>query len=823
MKTRLIFTALTLAGFLLGGCNVDTGITPQDTSVQATAATSRVNVTVNFPAADPTNSRGLANAVKLQLRVLARDSGNELTPLTELDRSAGVSTLTTTLANLPTVPLRVHITGLNEVGDKVGVSEQTVTPSDAANLTFDSLFDTGPTREIGLVSLSTLGVQTIDQSFTPSISADGRFVIFASNSVELGATSTLTFALILRDRLNGTTTRVDNGPSGDKGDPTLAPDGKSFAYFRQKAGDGLKGGDMFYATTVSDLGGSQLVHTLINGTVNGLDLVKTTAPRLSNNGKLVFLANEPIVAGQSNEQVIVATINPNNPAQFSLEMVSSNNGVVGNGRSNSASITADGNFVLFRSTATNLGGDSTRPYILKNLQDGTSIRVGLAGSAAMSPSGRFLAGASGDDLKIIDRQNNTQNIIPLAAPNSIPSVSDDGQVAFSSARALLPCDINSLTDLYHFHPVGGLSRVNVSPFGNSVQGGFDIGLLTAAYQISADGSRIAFSSRDSRLVPNDIDTVSDVFTANAPKPGKLYVATDTGILRFANATNLNGNPTPEATITGSNTRLNQPVSMSLDTANDRLFVATAAEILVFDNISSKNGNIAPNRRYSNAALVSSIKQISYDPVRDKLYALTNGGNNLRRIDTPSTLNGGVPIEKVSTLFTQIAFLVTPALGSFTPDILRDSIYLGDPGRIRLLSPASTGSAPTVKSTISGALTNLPNGFSLRLDGSPVQNTDTAIVSERLLVTPNAASNLLAFGSLGSGGNLTPISNVAMDPVANETTTDPNTGNLYRGRLGSRTISVFFRADGAGPTNLLRSFTIPNTTGNFRAMALDRTR
>src|ERR1051326_8729026 len=81
--------------------------------------------------------------------------------------------------------------------------------------------------------------------------------------------------------------------------------------------------------------------------------------------------------------------------------------------------------------------------------------------------------------------------------------------------------------------------------------------------------------------------------------GKLYVidSKSNTLLRFDNALTVNGNPTPAATIVGTNTTFNFPNFMTLDTANGSLYIADTNDlsIVIYDGISTKSGNISPSR------------------------------------------------------------------------------------------------------------------------------------------------------------------------------------------------------------------------------------
>src|SRR5215470_12717637 len=69
--------------------------------------------------------------------------------------------------------------------------------------------------------------------------------------------------------------------------------------------------------------------------------------------------------------------------------------------------------------------------------------------------------------------------------------------------------------------------------------------------------------------------------------GQIYVINQSGnaLLRFSGATAVNGNASPAATISGTNTQLSTPKHIFLDVANNRLYVANsgALNVLVFES------------------------------------------------------------------------------------------------------------------------------------------------------------------------------------------------------------------------------------------------
>jgi hypothetical protein len=96
------------------------------------------------------------------------------------------------------------------------------------------------------VSLTTGGAQANGNSFTPSISADGRFVAFASDATNLAAGDTNgAHDIFVRDRVAGTTERVSVATGGAQADANsehayLSADGR-FVAFESLAADLVAG------------------------------------------------------------------------------------------------------------------------------------------------------------------------------------------------------------------------------------------------------------------------------------------------------------------------------------------------------------------------------------------------------------------------------------------------------------------------------------------------------------------------------------------------------------------------------------------------------
>lgn len=360
-------------------------------------------------------------------------------------------------------------------------------------------------REGGVTELVSVGVGDAladDESYQPSISADGRFVAFesfASNLVE-GDTNE-TDDVFVRDRQTGTTVRVSVDADGNEGDgysssAAISADG-SFVAFASGSSN-LVAGD---TNGVQDI----FVHDLASGTT---------------------------------ERVSVSTV-----------------GEEGNANSSSLgsppAISADGRFVAFESYASNLVAGDTNgsdDVFVHDRENGTTVRVsvdadgnegfGASFNPAISADGRFVAFASISSL-VPNDDNFSQDIFVKELATGIiervsvsatgeegdggsfaPAISADGRfVAFASgATNLVPDDTNELTDLFVVdREAGTIARISVGTEGQQAN---DSSFGPA---LTADGALAAFFSNASNFgfeVGNGNGT-SDVFlatTAAVPPP-----------------------------------------------------------------------------------------------------------------------------------------------------------------------------------------------------------------------------------------------------------------------------------------------------------------
>jgi Tol biopolymer transport system component len=338
------------------------------------------------------------------------------------------------------------------------------------------------------VSVGPNGEQGTGDSALPAISADGRYVAFSgpSNGFVPGDTNA-TADVFVRDRLNGTTERVSLSSAGVQGNgwsalPSVSADARYVAF--QSEATNLVSGD-----------------TNAKGDVFVRDRQTGTTVRVS-----------------------VAT-----------------GGAQANGDSDDCAISADGRFVAFHSTATNLvAGDTNgmEDVFVRDLQNLTTERVSIStGGAqgdsesdhtALSADGRYVVFYSfaanlvaGDtnaagDVFVRDRQLGTTERVSVATGggqgnggSTDPSISSDGRFVtfWSAANDLVPGDTNGHYDVFlRDLQAGTTERVSVSSGG--VQGNGDSWLASA---VSGDGRFVVFAGTATNLDTAPGDMSWDIF------------------------------------------------------------------------------------------------------------------------------------------------------------------------------------------------------------------------------------------------------------------------------------------------------------------------
>jgi Tol biopolymer transport system component len=294
------------------------------------------------------------------------------------------------------------------------------------------------------VSRSTGGVQGDGASFAPAISGDGRFVAFASDAANLVPGDTnVTTDIFVHDRQTGVTTRVSKASDGTEGNaasvtPAISGDGR-FVAFASEASS-LTPGDNNFSSDVflhdRELGATIMVSGF---QANGA----SSAPAISSNGRWIAyqsLANNLPAGPDANGNLDV----------FLYDFVSgmtrlvsiSSAGTQADGSSGAPAISADGRYVVFQSSATNLGtspNDSLFEIFVRDLQTRQTRAVGrpalpdITGAFALRP-------AISDDGRTISYQLGPYLIVrsprPLIASVSpgVTSIAGGGSVTIDGAQ-----------------------------------------------------------------------------------------------------------------------------------------------------------------------------------------------------------------------------------------------------------------------------------------------------------------------------------------------------------------------------------------------------
>ncbi|MCC7014005.1 MAG: PD40 domain-containing protein [Planctomycetes bacterium] len=353
-----------------------------------------------------------------------------------------------------------------------------------------------------LVSVSTSGVQGDRDSQTPSISDDGNLVAFFSASTNLVSGPAGQFGgIFVRDVAAGTTTRENFGPGGV--DPNVV------CTYHSLSGDGQR---LLFLSQASNL-----------------------APNDTQGFKDVFVRDR--VSG-------------------AVSCVSVNlSGQPGNGPSETATISRNGQFVVFQSFANDLVAGDTNDrddIFVRDLASGVTELIThdvtipwwvSVGTGVASDDGRFIAFSSsasslvlGDwngmhDVFLRDRQLGLTTLVSATSsglsangPSSYPIISPDGSVVVFQSKAsnLTLNDANGQMDIFLWERVSGVtSLVSASPDGVSGTG------TSSKADLSANGRTIVFKSTAVDLVGGTAGIYEQEFVSEVGALSLVYCSAGT--------------------------------------------------------------------------------------------------------------------------------------------------------------------------------------------------------------------------------------------------------------------------------------------------------
>lgn len=382
-----------------------------------------------------------------------------------------------------------------------------------------------PSPAIERRNVSSAGAQANAETYVPSTSTDGRYIVFPSDATNLVADDSNGAVDIFRhDRQTGTTIRVSTTSAGAQRIVPVEEDGMTadvsgdgrYVVFNSSstnfvADDLNDSPDVFVkdcqtgavALVSADAAGAQGEFSAMEQTISqdgtwiafisdSSNLVSGDTPE----GWDLFLKNR--VTGAILAATLSANDSPHNP-----------------------SLSADGGVCAFDSPATNLvGGDTNNEsdIFIHDVGDGT-VRVGGSGGSfnpQVSEDGRYVAFESdapnlvaGDtngarDVFVYDTV--TTSITRIAERASRPSWSPDGRyLAFETGDALVVADTNGLNDIYLYDRTGGSFARACSTLtnGGSVRAVVGTGWVT-------------FLSEATNLVTGDTNALADIFSAPFP-------------------------------------------------------------------------------------------------------------------------------------------------------------------------------------------------------------------------------------------------------------------------------------------------------------------
>jgi hypothetical protein len=324
--------------------------------------------------------------------------------------------------------------------------------------------------------------------YLPSISVDGRYVLFESDATNLTGGNDPSGQMYLRDRSAATTEVVSTGPWGD-GDGvsdhgTITTNASLVAFSSDSdnlvPGDSNQSADVFLRDRVA--GTTTRISVDAAGNQGNGSCMQ---PRITPDGRFVVFwsAASNLVAGDTNGvlDVFVCDVQAGTLERVSVD----SSGAEGDGFSEWGSISADGRLVAFSSVATNLvGGDANgvSDVFVHDRSTGATERVSVDS-----------AGGEADGISFM------------------PSISDGGLVAFQSfATNLVSGDTNGHGDIFVHDPASG-TTVRVSVDSNGTQANWG----SQRPRISADGAVVTFRSDANNLVSGDTNNYADIFVNDA--------------------------------------------------------------------------------------------------------------------------------------------------------------------------------------------------------------------------------------------------------------------------------------------------------------------
>jgi Tol biopolymer transport system component len=401
------------------------------------------------------------------------------------------------------------------------------------------------------VSVDSQGNVGDGSSNNPSISANGRFIVYHSEAGNLVANDTNNASdIFYHDKKTGATYRITLGSQGegndDSVDPRISDNGRYVVY--SSAATNLVEGDTNVKYDIflfdSKKGATRRISVSNSG---GQSNGGSYIPAISANGRYIVYdsyANNLVAFDHNLSRDIFLY----DKKTGKTAMVSVNSGgMPGNDDSSSARISNNGRYVVFHSDAHNLvEGDTNNAsdIFLRDIKKGTTrlISVNSSGGqgnggsyhAHISNNGRYIVYASdasnlveGDnnnarDIFLYDTKKGTTRIVSNSSlgiqgnsTSDNPRISSRGRyiVYASDANNLVEGDNNNFPDVFRFDKRTGLTyRVSVGENGIEGTGGGSY-----SPDVSGNGRFVAYESYADTLLEGDTNKNGDIFLTDLKK------------------------------------------------------------------------------------------------------------------------------------------------------------------------------------------------------------------------------------------------------------------------------------------------------------------
>lgn len=423
-----------------------------------------------------------------------------------------------------------------------------------ANDSFDfTVF--GTTR----VSVSTAGVQSNGDSYSPSISGNGSRIAYYSNATNLVTrASNAFFNVFYTDVSQKETERISDDLNGNTSNnastfPNISPDGGHVAF--QSTASDLVGTDPGGCRDQLDTNGFSdiFVYNIANEDMDRVSLESesfSTCDESNNNSYSAAVAQDGVdvvyysyadnLSGADSDSEADIFVSARLSGNFTQRITDASI----NSSSFLPDISSDGDVVAFQTLASNVvAGDSNSEVDIFVEENDTIERVSVhtngtqatAGSYApsISQNGRYVAFYSDApnlvdndtnstfDVFVHDRETNTTTRVSVDSnsgqangPSYLPEISGNGRYVtfYSFANNLAPNDTNAKSDVFmHDRVTGETHRISIGFDGNQGNHPSDSSAGAFAPTISDDGDYIAYHSSFTNLVQNDTNDVMDIF------------------------------------------------------------------------------------------------------------------------------------------------------------------------------------------------------------------------------------------------------------------------------------------------------------------------